>query len=180
MAAVTNDSNPGRSNRPARQAPSTKFHGRPAAGTDPTNMPGQLPGDIFGISQSYSTGAGGTHPSSLDDTANDHVTVERGQLDPGLAMVEGSEITSTGAPGSEGARYAAGGETITYTDFYGYMGQEHRESTTQGRVSGDGEWTSFGESNGFSGPTLPVLQNARPTSTGAGQGRVSTHRSGRG
>lgn len=171
MAAVQDGTNPGRAARGARQAPSTKFSGRPAAGTDPTNMPGQLPGDIFGISQSYSTGAGGTHPSTVDGPNGDPTT-EQGQLDPGLAMVSDGELTSTGAPGSQGAMNRAGGETVTYTDFFGFMGQEHRVSTTSGRVSGDGEWTGFGESSGFSGPTIPILQNARPTQTGAGQGHV--------
>lgn len=133
----------------------------------------QTPSQIFGFAQTYSTGAGGTHPATTDGPNSDP-TVEQGQLDPGLAMVNGQEIVSSGAPGSAsvGAGNHAGGETVTYTDFFGFMGQEHRITTTQGNVSGDGDWTGWGDSTGFGGPTIPILQNARPTQSGAGQGHV--------
>jgi hypothetical protein len=158
-----------RGQQPARQSPAHTYNGRPAAGTDPTNQPGQLPSEIFGFSQTYSTGAGG---SGGRPEASHDVTTERGQLDPGLANVEGSEITSTGAPGSQGARNSGGGETVSFTDPFAFPGGNGGEMTTRGQVGGENDWTTFGESSGFSGPTLPVLQNARPTSTGAGQGHV--------
>ncbi|HEY1705618.1 MAG TPA: hypothetical protein VGG75_38520 [Trebonia sp.] len=169
MATVNDGTNPGRSPQPARQSPGRTRHGRAEAGLDPTNELGQVPGEIFGFSQTYATGARG---SSGSGSVPADVTIQKGQLDSGLSNVDGSEITSTGAPGSTGASNHGGGETVTYTDFFGYMGQEHRESSTTGRIDGDGDWTQFGEGSGFSGPTLPILQNARPTSTGAGQGHV--------
>jgi hypothetical protein len=168
MAAVSDGTNPGRAGKPERQMPGTKYHGRPETGLDPTMERGQVPADIFGIAQSYSTGArgssGGTEPTD--------VTTMPGQVDKGLAQVFGAQITSTGAPGTEGARNSMGGEHITYTDPFGYLGQEHRESSTSGRVSGTGDWTQANDMGYDSGPTLPSLVNARPTSSGAGQGRV--------
>jgi hypothetical protein len=173
MATVNDGTNPGRSPQPARQSPSRVRHGRAEAGLDPTNETGQTPSEIFGFSQTYSTGARG---SSGGGSVPSDVTIQKGQLDSGLSNVSGSEITSTGASGSAGASNRGGGETVTYTDPFGYIGQEHRESSTTGRISGDGDWTQA-NSDGYSGgPTLPILQNARPTSTGAGQGHVRTHR----
>jgi hypothetical protein len=168
MAAVSDGTNPGRAGKPERQSPGRKRNGRGEPGVDPTAERGQTPSEIFGFSQTYSTGArggpGGNEPAD--------VTIMPGQLDGGLAQVSGSEITSTGAPGSQGARAHGGGETVTYTDFFGFMGQEHRESSATMSVDGPGDSTQFGDNSGFSGPTLPILQNARPTSSGAGQGHV--------
>ncbi|HEY1700885.1 MAG TPA: hypothetical protein VGG75_14335 [Trebonia sp.] len=169
MAAVSDGTNPGRSSRPERQSPGRKRNGRAESGVDPTNENGQVPSEIFGFSQTYSTGARG---SSGGHEPTD-VTLMPGQLDTGLAQVSGSEITSTGAPGSTGARSgSSGGETVTYTDFFGFMGQEHRESSATMHVDGPGDSTQFGDNSGFSGVTLPILQNARPTSSGAGMGHV--------
>jgi hypothetical protein len=171
MATVSDGTNPGRAGKPERQSPGRTRHGRAEPGIDPTNQNGQVPSEIFGFSQTYSTGARGSSGGS----APSDVTIQSGQLDSGLAMVSGAEITHTGAPGSTGAGVGrSGGETVTYTDPFGYMGQEHRESSTSGHVDGSGDWTTFGDDSGFAGATLPILQNARPTSTGAGQGHVRT------
>jgi hypothetical protein len=173
MAAVTEGANPGRTNtQGSRQSPARGQHGRSGGTSDPTSPSDQTPSDIFGFAQTYSTGARGSTGAPSQDGPNGDVTVERGQLDPGLAQVSGSEITSTGAPGSQGARNSPGGDTVTYTDPFGYLGQEHRESSTAGRVSGSGDWTQANDMGYDGGPTLPVLQNARPTSSGAGQGRI--------
>jgi hypothetical protein len=100
------------------------------------------------------------------------VTVQAGQLEEGLSGVTGDEITSTGLHGSAGATHASGGESVRYTDPFGYQGNVHREATVSGATSGPGDWTTWGDDNGFSGPTLPALEGNRPTSTGIGQGHV--------
>jgi hypothetical protein len=170
MATVNDGTNPGRSPQPARQSPGRMRNGRAEAGLDPTNELGQIHSDLLGFhGEYYSTGARG---STGGGSVPADVTIQKGQLDSGLSNVSGSEITSTGAPGSKGASSRGGGQTVTYTDPFGYMGQEHRESSATMAVDGPGDSTQFGDNSGFSGPTLPVLQNARPTSSGAGQGRI--------
>ena len=160
----------GRGLRPSRQSPSTKQNGRQGGTSDPTSPSNQTPSDIFGFTQVYSTGArgsGGAAEGSSD------VTTERGQIDPGLAMVTKQEITSTGAPGSQGASRSGGGDSVSYTDPFGYLsGGGDQDSYPGAAVDGPSDWTTFGEGSGFSGPTLPALANGRPTSTGAGSGRV--------
>lgn len=175
MATVSDGTNPGRSATPARQSPSRTRNGR-AEGGDPTIERGQLPSEIFGVSQSYSTGAGGSR--GVTTTPSTDVTEYEGQLEEGITGLKGAAITSTGVPGSTGAHPHAGGETVTVTDPFGYMGGENRSVTVQGQVDGTGDWTQFGDGNGFAGPTLPILANNRPTQTGAGSGHVSTHRKG--
>lgn len=174
MAAVSDGTNPGRSPRPQRQSPSRGRQGRAGGSLDPTNELGQTPSEIFGFSQSYSTGARGSAGANTTDATD--VTEYDGQLEESVTGLKGSAITSTGAPGSTGAHPRGGGETVTYTDFFGVMGQEHRDSSTTMAVSGPGDSTLFGDDSGFGGPTLPILEHARPTSTGAGQGRVRTMR----
>lgn len=166
-----------RGQRPSRQSPGAF----PARGNapdtdrrDPTVQRGQLPSEIFGFPQSYDTGARGSAGARSNDS---DVTIQRGQLDPGLANVEGSEITDTGARGSDGARTSAGGDTVHYTDIYASLaGGDAGEATARGHISGSGDWTQANGDGYDSGPTLPILQHARPTSTGAGQGHVRTMR----
>lgn len=171
MAAVSDGTNPGRSGKPERQMPSRKYNGRTISGVDPTNELGQTPSEIFGFSQSYSTGAPGSAGSSTG-TGTD-VTEYDGQLEESVTGLKGPAITSTGAPGSTGAGTGhSGGESVTYTDPFGFMGNVNREVTVSGQVDGAGDWTQFGDNNGFSGATLPSLQNARPVDSGAGKGRI--------
>lgn len=173
MVAVTDGTNPGRADlQGARQAPARKQRGRNAGTSDPTSPSNQTPSDIFGFAQTYTTGAGGSPGAPSKDGPNGDPTVERGQLDPGLAMVEDGEITSTGAPGTQGASNTVGGESVTYTDPFGYVGGVNRDVTVTGRISGSGDWTQANDHGYDGGPTLPILQNARPTSSGAGQGHV--------
>lgn len=160
-----------RGQRPARQVSGRRRNGT-GEGGDPTNQRGQTPGEIFGFAQTYNTGARGSAP---DGGVPADVTIQRGQLDPGLSNVEGSEIISTGASGSEGARRSGGGETVSYTDPFGVIGGGSDEVTCRGQISGTGDWTQANADGYAAGPTLPVLANARPVSTGAGQGRVRSH-----
>ena len=169
MATVSDGSNPGRSSTPQRQSPAPKRHGVGNGVSDPTNQIGQTPADIFGFSQSYSTGAAGSQGAS---GAPSDVTIQAGQLEEGLSGVSGSEITDTGAPGGTGATHANGGTSVTYTDPFGIQGGVNRNVSVSAAVDGHGDWTTFGDDNGFSGPTLPVLEGNRPTSTGAGSGSV--------
>jgi hypothetical protein len=171
MAAASDGTNPGRAGKPERQMPGRKRNGRSEGGLDPTEQIGQTPSDIFGFSQSYSTGAPGSAGSHTGGGTD--VTEYDGQLEESVTGLKGAAITSTGAPGSTGASAGhSGGETVTYTDPFGYMGNVNREVSVSGQVDGTGDWTQFGDNNGFSGATLPILQNARPVDSGAGKGHV--------
>ncbi len=178
MAAVPEGANPGRIGHAARQAPGRDRQGIGEPGIDPTNQNGQTPSEIFGFAQSYSTGARGSGGSQTGSGTD--VTMYDGQLEESVTGLSGSAITSTGAPGSQGAVNRDQGESVTYTDPFGIQGGANREVTVRGVISGEGDWTQANDMGYSGGPTLPILQNNRPTSTGAGQGRVSTHRSGRG
>lgn len=170
MATVRDGENPGRQgDRPQRQSPTPGRNGISAPGLDPTEQQGQTPPDIFGFAQSYHTGAPG---SAGGQAGNVDVTVQAGQLDEGLAGVSGSEITSTGLDGTQGGRKPSGGDMVRYTDPFGYMGNDHRESTTSAHIDGSGDWTQANDMGYDSGPTLPALEGCRPTSTGAGEGHV--------
>ncbi len=171
MATVNDGQNPGRSSTPQRQSPAPKRQGRGGGPSDPTVQDGQLPSEIFGFAQSYSTGA----PGSAGGSAPSDVTVQEGQLEgntPGI-QVTSKEVTSTGLDGSQGYAPHAGGEGVRYTDPFGYLGNDHRDSHASGAVSGPGDWTAMGDDSGFSGATLPALEGNRPTSTGAGTGSVT-------
>lgn len=169
MASTTDGQNPGRTGRPERQSPGRKRQGH-ADGLDPTALPGQLQTEIFGFTVPSSTGARGTTGSNT--TPGEDVTMYDGQLEESITGLSGAAITSTGAPGSEGARNSNGGETVTYTPAFGIYDGTAREVSVQGRVSGSGDWTQANDMGYDGGPTLPILQNNRPTSTGAGRGRV--------
>lgn len=168
MATASDGVNPGRTGTPARQSPSPKRQGR-ASGADPTNQEGQTPATIFGLPTGIaSSGMKG----SSDFKAPDDVTLEAGQLDDDLGHSSEQFITDSGMKGSEGAKPQAGGERITYTDPYGIIGGVNRDVETSGATSGPGDWTTWGDDNGFSGPTLPGLENNRPTDSGVGHGHV--------
>jgi hypothetical protein len=171
MATVNDGTNPGRQGAtPARQSPSPARNGDGRGGPNPTVQPGQLPAEIFGFAQSYSTGAPGTQGATGPDA---DVTIQAGQLEEGLSGVTGSEITDTGAPGGQGAVNGNGGpNTVRYTDPFGIQGGVNREVTVSAHVDGSGDWTQANDMGYDSGPTLPSLEGNRPTSTGIGSGSV--------
>lgn len=168
---------PIRGGRPARNSPAgfaANGNAPDADRRDPTVARGGVPSDLFGMHQTYSTGARGSEPPGGREAPTD-VTLQRGQIDPGLSMVEGKEITDTGADGSQGANTGAGGTTIRYTDVFAALGGGGAgEMTTRAHVDGSGDWTQANGDGYDAGPTLPILRNARPTSTGAGQGHSRT------
>lgn len=170
VATVRDGSNPGRAgDSPQRQSPSPARAGRNEGGLDCTEQNGQTPGDIFGFAQSYKTGAPGSAGAT---SSNPDVTIQAGQLDEGLSGVTGSQITDTGLHGSDGGHPQGGGDSVRYTDPFGYMGNANRDVTAPNQVGGPSDSTKM--IDGFSpGPTLPVLQNNRPVSTGAGEGTVA-------
>jgi hypothetical protein len=171
MAAVNDGTNPGRTGTPARQeeAGGPARNGRQGGGLDPTNQLGQTPSTIFGMDTGIKdTGA----PGSSDFKMPSDVTLEAGQLDDDLGHSSEQFVKSSGAPGSEGSTHPTGGESVTYTDPWAMIGGVTREQHVQGATSGPGDWTTWGEDNGFSGPSLPGLENNRPTDSGAGHGHV--------
>jgi hypothetical protein len=170
VATVRDGENPGRQGgRAQRQSPAPERNGRAEPSLDPTEQLGQTPPDIFGFAQSYHTGAPGS-PGARGGNAD--VTIQAGQLDEGLSGVTGEEITSTGLHGSQGGSQPGGGEGIRYTDPFGYMGNEHRESHSPMQIGGASDSTK-GIDGTAPGPTLPVLENNRPVDTGAGEGHVT-------
>jgi|SRR5579859_3787365 len=157
MATAKDGMNPGRTSQPQRQSP--------AKGIKQDVQ--ETPGDIFGFAQSYSTGLNGSAGAS----GGADVTNMPGQMVPGLMGVTEQEDTDSGLHGSMGAGSHNGGESVTYTDPFAYLGGVTREQTVQGQVSGDGDWTQ-GAAKYADGPTLPALEGNRPTESGVGRGRV--------
>lgn len=169
MATVRDGENPGRQGAsPSRQSPAPERNGRGEAGLDPTEQLGQTPDEIFGFSMHYSTGAPGSQGARGGDA---DVTIQAGQLTEGLSGVTGGEITDTGLHGSQGAVNSNGGpDGVRYTDPFGYMGNDHRDSHTSAHIDGTGDWTQANDMGYGEGPTLPALEGNRPLSTGAGDG----------
>lgn len=171
MAATNNGSNPGRTGTPGRQveASGPARNGRQSAGLDPTNQLGQTDPTIFGFPTHIdSSGMAG----STDFKMPSDVTLEAGQLDDDLGHSSEQFVKDSGMPGSPGAVHPTGGETVTYTDPWAMIGGVTREQTVQGQIDGPGDWTTWGADNGFQGPTLPGLENNRPTDSGMGHGTV--------
>jgi hypothetical protein len=173
MATARSGQNPGRTGQPARQNPAPARQGRADAGIDPTNQEGQVPSALVGgFSQHYSTGLAGTDGAHASD--GDDVTNMAGQLDEGFSGMHADQTADSGLHGTTGGHPAHGGETVTYTDPFGVQGGVNRNVTTQLQIGGAEDSTKF--IDGYSpGPSLPGLENNRPTETGVG-GRASVHR----
>jgi hypothetical protein len=174
MATASDGVNPGRTGVPARQVEGggPARNGRQTGGLDPTNQLGQTDPTIFGMPTGIaSSGMKG----SSDFKMPDDVTLEAGQLDDDFGHSTEQFVKDSGMPGSEGCSPQHGGESVTYTDPWALIGGVTREQTVQGATNGPGDWTTWGADNGFSGPTLPGLENNRPTDSGAGHGHVRGH-----
>lgn len=177
MAAVPNNgTNPGRAGRPMREEPGRVRNGR-ASGGDPTNMPHQPEGSVFGMTAPTHTGLGGSGGSNTGSGTD--VTMYDGQLEQSITGLSGQAVTSSGLSGGSGAHPGGGGSTsVSYTDPFGFVGGVNRTVETSGTIDGTGDWTQANADGYAGGPTLPILQNNRPTSSGLGSGHVSTHRKG--
>lgn len=145
-------------------------HGR-SDGPFVTVQPHQYPGDLFGVALPQGTGAPGTQGSVPTDASADATNMP-GQLEEKVSGLGPADTAETGAPGSQGAVNSSGGDTVTYTP-PGYLdGGPFRDATAQGHVDGMGDWSQANTDGYAGGPTLPALEGNRPTSTGAGGGRV--------
>lgn len=171
MATVSDGQNAGRQGAtPMRQSPAVKRHGRTGDTMPPTVQRGQLPDEIFGFPQSYSTGAHGSTGGAMDSS---DVTVQDGQISDGLSGLTKAEVTDTGMPGSPGAaNQNAGPDGVTYTDPFGILGGVNRDVHTSAHLDGIGDWTQANDQGYAGGPTLPALEGNRPVSTGIGSGSV--------
>lgn len=160
---------PGQINLPAREQ-TVGRNGR-SDGPNVTLMPGQYPADLFGVRLPDGTGAPGTGGASPTDASADATNMP-GQLNEEFSGEGPDETAETGSPGSQGVVNSAGGEGITFTPA-GYLdGGPYREASTSAHVDGMGDWTQANTDGYAGGKTLPGLEGNRPTSTGAGGGRV--------
>jgi hypothetical protein len=175
MATARSGQNPGRTGQPARQNPAPARQGRADAGIDPTNQEGQTPSTLVGgFHSGYSTGLAGTAGASRGEDAD--VTLMPGQLDEGFAGIGPDVTADTGLHGTAGGHPAHGGETVTYTDPWGYIGGVNRDVSTQLQIGGPEDSTKF--IDGYSpGASLPGLESNRPTDTGVGNGKPRSKRS---
>lgn len=138
-------------------------------GGDPTSEPGQYPPGndhgIFGGPLPTGTGAPGTGGGSGggDDTT------EPGQLTDGLTGISDSDITSSGAPGSQGTTPTSGTgpDSITFTRPGSYQSGSYAQDTVRDSVSGSADWTQANDDGyGSNGPQLPGLQGNQPVPGG--------------
>jgi hypothetical protein len=169
--ATASNNQPKRGTPPSRQDPAAKSKGM-GAKVDPTFESDQTPAQIFGFQNAQSTGLGGT----MGDNMPSDVTLQPGQTDGGVMNLSEKDITDTGLEGGMGAQQALGsGQTVTYTDPFGVQGGINRDATAKGTVSGNGDWTQANADGYAGGPTIPILQGRRPTSTGLDGGDDSSH-----
>ena len=174
MATAKSGQNPGRTGQPARQAPAPARQGRADDGLDPTNQLGQTPATLpGGFASPYSTGLAGT--SGAHTSGSDDVTNQGGQLDEGITGIGADVTADSGLHGTTGGHPAHGGETVTYTDPFGVQGGVNRDVTTSLQIGGPEDSTKV--IDGYSpGPSLPGLENNRPTDTGLGKGHLGRNR----
>lgn len=172
MATAKSGQNPGRTGQPARQNPAPARAGR--GGGDPTNQLGQTPATLpGGFASHYSTGLAGTTGASTSEDAD--VTNLPGQLDEGISGIGADVTADSGLHGTPGGHPAHGGESVTYTDPYGVIGGVNRDVTTSLQIGGPEDSTKV--IDGYSpGPSLPGLENNRPTDTGLGKGHLGRNR----
>jgi hypothetical protein len=144
-------------------------------GGEPTNLPGQYPASLFGAVIPQGTGAPGTPGASgMADPTN-----EPGQLSEGLSGTGAADTANTGAPGSQGATESPGGaDTVTYTRPGSFLTATYESSVVVDDVSGINDWTQAVDGSYGGGPQLPGIAGNMPTSTGAGEGRLTGGRSG--
>jgi hypothetical protein len=150
---------------------STGYSGVRDGGSDPTNEPGQYPPGtdhgIFGGPLPTGTGAPGTAGAS----GSADPTNEPGQTQDGLTGISESDITRTGAPGTQGAvpDLGNGGTQVTFTRPGSYLSGSYASDTVGDDTAGPGDWTQANDDGYASGgPQLPGIKGNEPQ---AGSGR---------
>jgi len=145
-------------------------------GKDPTLVSGQDPSDLFGVTQSYSTGAPGSAGASAQPQGDP--TNEPGQY-PATEPISGVSLNGTGAPGSGGAGDLMGnpaGVAVQVTDPNYTAGQPGGGSGVQFvsanvQVGGPLDSTTLpGQYADHAAGNIPAM--SQPTSTGAGSGSI--------
>lgn len=161
------DNYPGYDGR-KQSAPTTKVSGAAGAVSDPTNEPGQYPPGtdhgIFGGPLPDGTGAPGTAGAG----AGSDPTNEPGQTQDGLTGISEHDITSTGAPGTQGTVPDPGGaDQVTFTKAGSYLSGTYDPVTVGYTTSGPEDGTQAND-DGYAtgGPKLPGMQEPQ-----AGTGR---------
>jgi hypothetical protein len=148
----------------------TAVSGVASGGTDPTNEPGQYPPGsdhgIFGGTLPTGTGAPGTAGGG---GAGSDPTTEPGQLSDGMTGISDSDISDTGAPGSQGTTPTSGGgpDAVTFTRPGSYQSGSYASDTVRDSVSGSADWTQAND-DGYSsgGPQLPGIKGNEPAAGG--------------
>jgi len=165
---------------PGKTPTSSRPYSGSASSADPTNEPGQYPpGDwgnaIFGGALPTGTGAPGSAQSAEQlDPTNEH-----GQTIDGLTGITREEITSTGAPGTQGTvpdTAGSDGTPMTYTKASDGIGPYEFVSSSD-ELDGPQDSTQANDDGYASGgPQLPGIKGNEPQAGSAryqpGGGRV--------
>jgi len=156
----------------------TKVSGAGSAGTDPTLEPGQYPPGsdhgIFGGTLPSGTGAPGTAGAA----GGSDPTTEPGQLQDGLTGISEHDITSTGAPGTQGTTPDPGGSSsVSFTRPGSYLTGTYEFETVGYTTDGPADGTQANDDGYASGgPQLPGIKGNEPQAGGGryqpGGGRV--------
>ena len=143
---------------------------------DPTLVSGQDPGDLFGISISYDSGAQGTAGASGQPEGDP--TNEPGQY-PSTEPISGVDLSGmSGAPGTDGGGDLSGnpaGQTVTITDpnyMAGKPGGGSGNQFIQAKVAVGGPDDSTTIPGQYASGVANLPSMSQPQSTGAGSGRV--------
>lgn len=151
-------------------ASTTKVAGTGGGGADPTLEPGQYPPGsdhgIFGGPLPAGTGAPGT--AGAGGTSPDP-TAEPGQTQDGLTGISEHDITSTGAPGTQGTTPDPGGsESVTFTQAGSYLDGTYSSVTVGYSCEGPADGTQANDDGYASGgPQLPGIKGNEPQAGGS-------------
>jgi hypothetical protein len=130
-------------------------------GADPTTEPGQYPpggwgAAIFGGPLPEGTGAPGTQGGRYDGDP----TIQDGALVDGFSGVSEHDVTSTGAPGTQGAvnHPGQGPDAVMFTRPGSAQSGSYAADTVRDSISGPLDWTGANDSAyGTDGPKLPGM-----------------------
>lgn len=150
-----------------RSVSTTKVSGAGSAGTDATLEPGQYPPGtdhgIFGGPLPTGTGAPGTAGASGASGAADP-TNEPGQTEDGLTGISETQITQTGAPGTQGTVPDPGGSSqVSFTRAGSYLTGTYESETVGYTTEGPADGTQANDDGYASGgPQLPGIRGNEP------------------